>query len=245
METALRERSPCVGEEGVCTAAQACVECIDQAECEADQVCTDGACTTPAATCFDREQNSGETGIDCGGMCPPCANGLGCATAADCESGYCNGVCAPCSAGSCGAGRWCNAGVCIPQNGDGVPCSAGIECASGSCVDEVCCNDPCNGTCSSCRAADTGSSDGLCAPILVGTDPGFECFEGECLSGACNGEGQCGFVTGECSGLCTVNGNATAAYASPGTCAGGECSHLAITMCPTPKCNPEGTACAD
>jgi hypothetical protein len=33
-------------------------------------VCTGGTCQAP--TCSDGFENGGETGIDCGGPCPPC-----------------------------------------------------------------------------------------------------------------------------------------------------------------------------
>ena len=58
------------------------------------------ASTTPtppvvAPTCTDGNRNGSETGIDCGGTCPSCADGQGCASAADCLSGACaQGKCA-------------------------------------------------------------------------------------------------------------------------------------------------------
>lgn len=48
----------------------------------------------PAATCTDAVQNGGETDIDCGGNCPGCALGQGCASTSDCAGGVvCDGVC--------------------------------------------------------------------------------------------------------------------------------------------------------
>jgi hypothetical protein len=45
----------------------------------------------PAPTCSDGIQNGNETGVDCGGDCPRCADGQGCATRDDCASARCDG----------------------------------------------------------------------------------------------------------------------------------------------------------
>jgi hypothetical protein len=53
---------------------------------------------TPPPTCTDGIQNGDETGVDCGGSCPRCANGTGCANRNDCLSGVClDGMCQPCT----------------------------------------------------------------------------------------------------------------------------------------------------
>lgn len=43
-------------------------------------------------TCVDGVMNGDETGIDCGGPCPGCTDGLGCRVPADCESRRCERV---------------------------------------------------------------------------------------------------------------------------------------------------------
>lgn len=225
VESVVPERGACVGEVGVCDAAQACVECVDEQECtDGGQVCVDGACTTPAATCSDGAQNAGETAVDCGGPCPPCANGLTCAGAVDCQSGYCNGVCSACAnTAQCGATSWCDGGTCAARKGNGVTCWSGVECTSASCVDGVCCDDGCLDTCMSCRASATGRSDGTCAPSLVGTDPDFECLADTCQSGSCDGAGHCGWVAGECPDLC--QDGMSGSFLFEGTCSMGTCVH--------------------
>ncbi len=78
-----------------------------------------GSCP-PCFTCFDRQLNQDETDIDCGGMlCKKCINDMQCVRDSDCESNYCNpnGVCANPS---------CNDGF---QNHD----EEGIDCG-GSCA---------------------------------------------------------------------------------------------------------------
>jgi hypothetical protein len=44
-----------------------------------------------APTCVDAMHNGDETDVDCGGACPPCANGGGCVDVEDCASGVCEG----------------------------------------------------------------------------------------------------------------------------------------------------------
>src|SRR4051794_13788156 len=45
--------------------------------------------------CTDGKQGGDETDVDCGGGCPPCAMGQGCAEPGDCLSGICaGGTCA-------------------------------------------------------------------------------------------------------------------------------------------------------
>ena len=51
--------------------------------------------STPGrATCFDHVQDGTESGVDCGGYCPPCAEGNTCRISRDCASGRCaQGIC--------------------------------------------------------------------------------------------------------------------------------------------------------
>lgn len=64
---------------------------------EADEVCDDGntedrdACTSRCVepTCDDQLLDGTETDVDCGGSCPTCSAGLGCASDQDCESTVC------------------------------------------------------------------------------------------------------------------------------------------------------------
>ncbi len=64
--------------------------------------CQNGRCV--AATCSDGIKNGSETGVDCGGSCPRCANGQSCASRNDCASALClDGTCQTCSTSSpCG-----------------------------------------------------------------------------------------------------------------------------------------------
>jgi hypothetical protein len=66
--------------------------------------CQSGRCVVPP-TCSDGIKNGIETGIDCGGTCPRCANGQACSSRNDCSSALCSsgGTCTECTAdGQCG-----------------------------------------------------------------------------------------------------------------------------------------------
>jgi hypothetical protein len=73
--------------------------------------CQSGNCVAPPPitpappTCNDGLKNGSETGVDCGGSCPRCVNGQGCASAHDCASAFCTGgTCQECAAATvCGS----------------------------------------------------------------------------------------------------------------------------------------------
>lgn len=50
-----------------------------------------GGVSDAGPSCEDTEQNGDETGVDCGGPCPPCGLGLGCVGPEDCLSFLCIG----------------------------------------------------------------------------------------------------------------------------------------------------------
>ncbi len=62
---------------------------------DAGDASTDAFTPPPAyaAHCSDEERNSGETDLDCGGPCAPCAVEKACAGDSDCASGKCRGSC--------------------------------------------------------------------------------------------------------------------------------------------------------
>jgi len=52
----------------------------------------------PSSTCTDGTKNGSETGVDCGGNCPRCANGQGCLSRDDCAGALCiDGTCQVCT----------------------------------------------------------------------------------------------------------------------------------------------------
>ncbi len=124
------------------------VELLPSAD-ETVTLCVNTAC----GDCINGTQDGDETDVDCGGAsCDQCADGLGCASDADCQSDTCSG-------GVCAAAATCDDGV---TNGDetgvdcggptcsacadGQGCAADGDCQSGLCVGDVCeaapsCND--------------------------------------------------------------------------------------------------------
>ncbi len=106
----------------------------------------DVSCTAQEPSCSDGHHSPGfgETDVDCGGPCAPCANGLACSLDGDCNSGVCfDGVCQACDDGvqngtetdvDCG-------GVC-GGCGTGDTCTVADDCVSGNCVDGGFCGCP-------------------------------------------------------------------------------------------------------
>jgi hypothetical protein len=85
--------------------------------------CQGGRCI-PAPTCSDGIKNGNETGVDCGGSCPRCSNGQGCASRNDCASALCRGgTCQACTEipDNCGdvngAACFCTGGPNVCNNG--------------------------------------------------------------------------------------------------------------------------------
>jgi hypothetical protein len=150
---------------------------------------------------------------------------------------------------------------------NGTACAKSTECASGFCIDGVCCDVLCAGTCTACISAKKGQgADGVCGPIVIGSDPDAECVKEDpntCgTTGECNGSGACEVYSPgtECDdgNPCTENDTCTSGACSgaprqcelpdvchlPGQCnvSTGECEYPLIN--PTdPACSPQPAAC--
>jgi hypothetical protein len=210
-------------------------------------------------TCQNGTLDPGESDVDCGGDCPPCANGFDCNGADDCVSGFCQGgTCAACSThANCSgvANSWCdpnvNGGQCVPKKPAGDICTEGAQCLGNQCPaqDGVCCDVACSGVCEACVIGKTGSPNGTCALVTGSSDPDGECLDLGASSCASNGAG--------CSGTanaCILYPQGTACQ--PGTCTSGQetepsscdgsgtCVPGATGSCAPYKCNQQGTACA-
>jgi len=74
-------------------------------------------------------------------------------------------------------------------------CESNANCASQKCVENVCCDMPCIGPCTSCLATNTGKANGICAPVMAGTDPHNSCTVDDVRmcgnDGTCDGNGTC------------------------------------------------------
>lgn len=138
-------------------------QCLVTAKCKVDGDCFSGACDGKsllcvANKCVDDKIDQGESDVDCGGPCKPCAIGQLCGGAGDCNSKACSGnggpgevcdLCAPantCTAGKCALvqvkcpddGNACTVETCDAKTGN---CSAPAKnCDDGN----VCTNDSCD-----------------------------------------------------------------------------------------------------
>ncbi len=186
------ENGECFGPEHLCDTTQhACVQCLQQSDCQGNQVCTHGTCantlTNCNGTCADLTQDPNDCGA-CGNACAAdstCVNGT-CVTCPDAGSD-CSNVCKnlrndPSNCGHCAnvcmANDTCVDGQCTPCPAfpdAGVPQEA-LEC-SNVCVDWL--NDPNN--CSGCG--------NVC--------PSGVCRGGNCIS-PCLSDAQCSGGTPYC-----------------------------------------------
>ncbi|GIU69234.1 MAG: hypothetical protein KatS3mg002_0470 [Candidatus Woesearchaeota archaeon] len=119
---------------------------IELYSCQNGMTCSD-ACTIECLsqvlyTCNNSIKDGDETGLNCGGSCPPCDDGEACNNDSDCKSRSCvEGLCA---VDSCNNGNLDNDETAVDCGGSCPPCSDGStcisdnDCQSGKCVDGVC-----------------------------------------------------------------------------------------------------------
>ena len=180
------------------------------------------------ATCVNGQLDSGESDVDCGGLCAPCSTGKHCGSANDCASGFCPGEDRVCCAEACES-----------------PCVACLGAKNGGAGDGVCAvvpagQDPdqeCLANAGQCLA---GGCDGNVAnPGCQVAADGAVCHPGS--GDACDPAEVCG------SGACPAD-----VVASPGTvcrqtngpCDVAEtCSGVAGQPCPPDGVAPPGTVC--
>lgn len=178
--------SPCAGE--------------DSAACNI--ACVDGACALPQ--CSDGAQGGDESGVDCGGPCPPCALDAPCGLDSDCPAGSCIG--GRCTTPSCSDGLT-NQDESGPDCGGGCgPCSAGVGCAAASdCESAVCGTAGCaEGVATCCQAV--SCEDG----VRNGDEGAVDCGNDACgpcaASSPCSSDAECASNTcadGTCATFCT------------------------------------------
>ena len=122
-------------------------KCLKKAKKHRAQHASEGSSptSTVSASCADGVHNGGETDTDCGGPCPPCADGQGCAGQGDCQSRVCtNNVC---QAPACddrvknGSETGVDCGGSCPRCPTGQGCTTRNDCATAFCS---------GGTCQSC-----------------------------------------------------------------------------------------------
>lgn len=173
-----------------------CVQCIVESDCGPNETCDTALHLCKPDHCTDMEMGPNETGVDCGGVCPPCGVESGCNDATDCASGVCvDNVCQPCtSSASCPEDAYCDGNVCAPRLPIGASCASMQDACvtDGVCSHGVCCEAECSGTCQGCSENETGQPSGQCTQVVEGT----MCVTLTLLSGTCNASGVCSVLGG-------------------------------------------------
>jgi len=149
------------------------------------------------ADCDNGARDGDETGVDCGGSCPQCADGDPCRVPEDCESVVCmRGRCLvpSCSDGvrngrETGADCGGDCGLCP----GGEPCTSNDQCLSGRCRGGMCTMSSCDDDRMNGDETDTDCGGGTCPPCNGGQACDREsdctsliCSGGTCTDAACN-----------------------------------------------------------
>ncbi len=176
-------------------------------ECDDGNYANNDACTATCQlpTCDDGYTNGLETDKDCGGSCPACSDGAGCAVAEDCTSGVCTeGVC---QTPTCdddvknGSETDVDCGNGCAACADGMACSLDSDCVSEVCDGGVCQVPTCDDGVQNGVETDVDCGNG-CSPC----GDGFACgLDGDCESQVCT-DGVCQVPT--CDDL-VMNGSET------------------------------------
>ncbi len=165
-----------------------------------------------AALCSNQERDGGETDVDCGGVCKPCANGKICEVNGDCLDRSCiEGMCQPesCTDGKKSPGETgmdCGGPDCAkcPPGGG---CGADLDCTSGICTDDVCVEPSCGDDKKNGDETDVDCGGEDCEGCAVGEDCDVDgdCVSGDCRDGSC--AQACAAGSGDCDGddVCETN----------------------------------------
>ncbi len=157
-------------------------------------VCNANLCAAPTPT--DGILNGDETGIDCGGTAPKCANGGGCKVGPDCAS-------ASCVAGKCaeprqddGVKNGDETDVDCGGAGDAKRCADGLVCVAGpDCTSLVCTGGRCLPPTSTDGVKNGDESDLDCGGTTTGApkcDTGKGCsVNGDCTTDGCDYRKKC------------------------------------------------------
>jgi hypothetical protein len=190
--------TPCNNGNGVCDGAGVCEECVVDDDCnDPALICTNNQCVN---SCNDSTTNGTETDQDCGGACPPCADGLMCALDEDCASGVCTGT--TCTAPSCtdllqngdetdvDCGGACAMAPTSKTCPDGDKCLVNADCASNFCrmADHLCYPATCNNAAQDAPETDVDCGGGTCPQCTANK----KCVQdSDCTSNNCKPNNTC------------------------------------------------------
>ena len=206
--------------------------------------------TASGGACVNKAKDPGETDIDCGGACAPCAEGKGCAEAKDCASAVC-GTGYVCLSATCGNGKKDGKETGIDCGGScplcpGDKCSKNEQCTTGYCKTGVCDTPSCTDGVKNGKETGTDCGGDEC-PLC---DDGQGCVNAKsCKSGFCNKDGKC--ASASCTDL-EKNGKETdvdCGGGCPDACAEGkDCAvpeDCKTAKCSGGKCVALGGGCAN
>jgi hypothetical protein len=166
---------------------------------------------SPPGMCADEVKNGGETDVNCGGPCTPCAVDQACLVAGDCASGVCKGD--VCAAPSCtdqvhnGNETDTDCGGICPTCNNDEKCSSGSDCSSSFCVKGACvaqCSTAakdgdesdidCGGSCAKCPEGKSCNKEDDCSSAF--------CVEHTCVSPCHNAMKDGDESDVDCGGSC-------------------------------------------
>jgi len=206
--------------------------------------------------CENSVRDEGESDLNCGGPCLPCALTQLCNSTADCREGECTD--GTCQAAGCSDGDQtdnetdidCGGGACkrCPVGGG---CVEGSDCQTGVCGEQGCAEPTCNDRVINGNESDFDCGGPDCSSCVAGQSclTPSDCVGGDCNNGTCAlscaaGSGNCdgdpgnGCETnlradashcGDCATVCSLS-NATA------SCAAGMC-RVESCVAPFADCN--------
>jgi hypothetical protein len=197
--------SDCGG--GCARACGAGAGCVSDADCADGLVCPEQTARCSEVSCGDGVLNGSETGTDCGGGCPGCADGAACNTGSDCQSLVC-GDDGNCAEPACndeqrnGAETGTDCGGPCPQNcGNGGGCESNDDCQSGVCGGqgcaagvERCCQPPdCDDDVRNGGESDVDCGSFACGQCALGDSCliNLQCNTGLCQGGVCANPPRC------------------------------------------------------
>ena len=238
----------------------ACVECLDAADCDDSNPCTDDACDAGVCTNSNNDANAcPDDGVVCNGS-EACVSGEcqsdGAPTCVDVDHPFCDSTrddCVAClSATDCDDGAFCNGaeacvdGVCVDATTD--PCAGAVQgcdeiadrCLECAALEDCDDSDPCTADRCVDFACVHDRCDATCTPSGCGCVSATECDDGDpCTTDTCGTGGVCEWSAAS-SGACDDGLFCT----SGDMCFRGACVALGQTCeGTTPICDESGSQC--
>ncbi|HEY3256355.1 MAG TPA: hypothetical protein VGJ91_20490 [Polyangiaceae bacterium] len=241
----------------LCTALAFVLVCVSLlvASCSTPEFKFVDSSTAPPH-CQNELQDEGESDLNCGGACPPCALTQHCNASADCRDADCiDGIC---QAPGCNDGNQtdqetdvdCGGGAC-KTCAVGRGCHVGSDCQTGVCGDQGCAEATCGDRVTNGSETDIDCGGPMCPSCVAGQiclTPsdcvGNDCNAGRCALSCAAGLGNC---DGDPSNACETNlrtdddhcGDCATSCSLPNanaSCAGGVC-RVESCVAPFDDCN--------